>query len=486
MSKLIQFSKDQKSIKKETSHQSPIEDKSNYRIIAKNLVYIIGLSESMADKNILMKYEYLGQYGKILKIIINKKKAYNQGSKFGPTYSAYITYNDPSEASIAILSIDKIMIDNHLIRANFGTTKYCQYYLNKNKCPNKNCVFLHKKANPEDIINREDLNCNPGYFFNQQIYAIKLADIYNPVVKEKLLSKKNKDDDTIFPSPYLIYQNDIVIENTPKIKKIHKLSISKEKKNNENENVINIHRVPINSMKLSELETSNSTITTSNCLTSSLSSKSIEIPNNVINNNNNNNTINNNNNNNNNNQMNNTNLTNYNSSYFFSPKKNSFEINNNNNNNLYENKASLLNSVDTVQNFLNIKNKINNNNNNFNNNDFNTINNNISKLNITNSIEEDLLSNCNLSLTTAQIFKKEMNYNNNNNSNNNIIINDNNSLNFNRQQSNASNISNNINLQNFSHYGRMGSDIPTTSNFNQNNDDSSITTNLILNNNNNL
>ena len=274
MSKIIQFSKDQRQIKRESNQQSPIENKSNYRIIAKNLVYIIGLSESMADKNILMKYEYLGQYGKILKIIINKKKAYNQGSKFGPTYSAYVTYSEPSEASIAILSIDKIIIDNHNIRANFGTTKYCQHYLKKNKCPNNNCVFLHKKANPEDIINREDLKSNPGYYFNQQIYAIKLADIYNPIIKEKLFSKKNKDDKTIFPPPYLIYENKIVIENTPKIKKIHKLSISKDKKKNENENVINIQRVPINSMKFCELETSNSTITTSNCLTSSLSSRS--------------------------------------------------------------------------------------------------------------------------------------------------------------------------------------------------------------------
>ena len=285
MSKIIQYSKEFKQKKREISELSPSIDKSKYRIVTKNLVYIIGLSESMADKNILMKYEYLGQYGKILKIIINKKKAYNQGSKFGPTYSAYITYNEPSEASIAILSIDKIMIDNHLIRANFGTTKYCQYFLNKNKCPNKNCVFLHEKANPEDIINREDLKSNPGYYFNQQIYAIKLADIYNPKVKEKLLLTKNTGIKTIFPSPYLIYQNEIVIENTPKVKKINKFSVpkeEKEEKKNENENLINIKSDPINIIHINELETSYST---SNCLTSSLSSKSIEAPNNSLNNN---------------------------------------------------------------------------------------------------------------------------------------------------------------------------------------------------------
>ena len=59
MSKIIQFSKDQRQIKRESNQQSPIENKSNYRIIAKNLVYIIGLSESIADKEILMNMSIL-------------------------------------------------------------------------------------------------------------------------------------------------------------------------------------------------------------------------------------------------------------------------------------------------------------------------------------------------------------------------------------------------------------------------------------------
>ena len=272
-----------------------IKDNSSSRIIAKNLVYIIGLSESIADKNILSKYEYLGQYGKILKIIINKKKVYNKNIKYGPTYSAYITYNDPKEASIAILSIDKIIIDNNLIRASFGTTKYCQYYLDKNKCINKNCVYLHKKANPEDIIKKEDLHCN-NYFYNQQIYAIKLADIYNCDVKEKLMLEKNKKIKTIFPSPYLIYDNEIVIQNTPKILKINKLSISKEEKKNDSV----IERNLINSIKINELETSNST----NCLT--LSSRS------------------------------NDNNNNFNSKFNLNREKSRFDFVNNNNNNELE------------------------------------------------------------------------------------------------------------------------------------------------------
>ena len=38
---------------------------SEYRIIKKNLVYIIGLSDSLSDIKKLEKYEYLGQYCKI-------------------------------------------------------------------------------------------------------------------------------------------------------------------------------------------------------------------------------------------------------------------------------------------------------------------------------------------------------------------------------------------------------------------------------------
>ena len=53
--------------KTNTTKYDKTEIKSDYRIITKNLVYIIGLSESLADKKKLEKNEYLGQYGKILK-----------------------------------------------------------------------------------------------------------------------------------------------------------------------------------------------------------------------------------------------------------------------------------------------------------------------------------------------------------------------------------------------------------------------------------
>ena len=187
-----------------------LEELSDARIITKNLVYIIGLSSNIAHREKLNKYEYLGQYGTIIKIVVNRNKAYNLNSPHGPSYSAYVTYSKPYEASIAILSLDDKMIDNHIIRASFGTTKYCSYFLKGIECTNKECLFLHKLAGENDIIKRGELTLNKNIFNEQHKYAIKIADIFNPEVKKKILSIKKRK--TVFPSPDIIYKTITVIE----------------------------------------------------------------------------------------------------------------------------------------------------------------------------------------------------------------------------------------------------------------------------------
>ena len=205
-----------------------MEELSDARIITKNLVYIIGLSSNIAHKEKLNKYEYLGQYGTIQKIVVNRSKAYNLNSVHGPSYSAYVTYSKPYEASIAILSLDDKMIDNHIIRASFGTTKYCSYFLKGIECTNKECLFLHKLAGENDIIKRGELTVNKNIFNEQHKYAIKIADIFNPEVKKKILSMKKKK--TVFPSPDIIYKTITVVEK-------EKTGNSKNKKNSANKSI---------------------------------------------------------------------------------------------------------------------------------------------------------------------------------------------------------------------------------------------------------
>ena len=238
-----------------------MEELTDARIITKNLVYIIGLSSNIANKEKLNKYEYLGQYGSIVKIVVNKNKAYNQNSPHGPSYSAYVTFSKPCEASIAILSLDDKMIDNHLIRASFGTTKYCSFFLKGIECTNKECLFLHKWADENDIIKRGDLISNKIIFTQQHNYAKKIADIYNPEHKKKILSSKKGK--TVFPSPDIIYRTITVLDkekNNSKNKKnitnkteynnrykiiSHKEKENKinEKKGNKNENINNNKKI---------------------------------------------------------------------------------------------------------------------------------------------------------------------------------------------------------------------------------------------------
>lgn len=113
----------QNKIKPTISKLLNFQDMIDARIITKNLVYIIGLSPKIANKELLTKYEYLAQFGKITKIVVNKNKAYNSNNPKGPSYSAYVTYSKPSEASIAILALDSCVVDDHMVRASFGTTK---------------------------------------------------------------------------------------------------------------------------------------------------------------------------------------------------------------------------------------------------------------------------------------------------------------------------------------------------------------------------
>jgi hypothetical protein len=65
-------------------------------------------------------------------------------------------------------------------------------------------------ADEADIISREDLNSNKNIFMEQQLYAIKIADIYNAEVRKRLT--QGKKFKTVFPSAETLYNKDVVKE----------------------------------------------------------------------------------------------------------------------------------------------------------------------------------------------------------------------------------------------------------------------------------
>ena len=120
---------------------------SKWRIIQKNLVHFQGFPEELNDEKILASPQYFGQYGKITKIClvpIKDDRTY---------HSAYITFETEEQAAYCILAVDSIKIRNNLVRAFFGTTKYCNNFLKGFVCFNKKCKFMHNFAdNKKDIV----------------------------------------------------------------------------------------------------------------------------------------------------------------------------------------------------------------------------------------------------------------------------------------------------------------------------------------------
>ncbi len=124
------------------------------RIVKKDLVYLIGLNERVANETLLAKPEYFGQYGQIRKIVVNRDKPFNRGTPDGPSFSAYVTFAHVNEASIAILALDEFELDDRIIKASYGMTKYCSYFIKSTPCPNADCLYLHTLASDNDCYSK--------------------------------------------------------------------------------------------------------------------------------------------------------------------------------------------------------------------------------------------------------------------------------------------------------------------------------------------
>ena len=117
-------------------------------------------------------------------------------------YSAYITYSNEKEAAYAILCVDSLLIQGKIIRAFFGTTKYCSYFLNNQICPNLDkCLFLHQLIDDKDII----IDDNMIFSYNEHINLSKKIINYSDLKMKELILKMKKPAKIIFPFFDFIY-----------------------------------------------------------------------------------------------------------------------------------------------------------------------------------------------------------------------------------------------------------------------------------------
>ncbi|KAF0975117.1 hypothetical protein FDP41_005870 [Naegleria fowleri] len=160
---LIQQEKKQKE-KKKKPHINR-KQLANVRVIQRNLVYVVGLTLAVAKHDWLKHTDNFAKYGKIKKVVINKSNLQNSShiaSNRTPTVSAYITYVRKEDAYKAIRAVDKTYLDGKQLRASFGTTKYCAYFLKGIACTNPDCMYLHEYGNDEDTFNKDEIVLRNG------------------------------------------------------------------------------------------------------------------------------------------------------------------------------------------------------------------------------------------------------------------------------------------------------------------------------------
>lgn len=127
------------------------------RVVQKNLVYVTGLSPKVQEDRLLETLrgdQYFGQYGKIVKIVVSKAKDNINPQSVG----VYVTYARKQDAAMCIAAVDGSQNGDRVLRAQFGTTKYCSAYLRNEQCTNRNCMFLHEPGEENDSFTRQDLS----------------------------------------------------------------------------------------------------------------------------------------------------------------------------------------------------------------------------------------------------------------------------------------------------------------------------------------
>ncbi|KAK6444950.1 hypothetical protein ACSS6W_001184 [Trichoderma asperelloides] len=132
------------------------------RVVQKNLVYITGLAPTVREDELLKtlrKPEFFGQYGAIQKISIsNRKSSDGQHHSLG----IYVTFEKPEEATRCIQAVHGSQNGDRILKAQYGTTKYCSAWLKNEKCNNPGCMFLHEQGDEEDSYTRQDLSSMNG------------------------------------------------------------------------------------------------------------------------------------------------------------------------------------------------------------------------------------------------------------------------------------------------------------------------------------
>ena len=163
-------------------HQLPIvyttkEQLRDIRVVQRNLVYAIGLPPStMGREAVLRRPEFFGQYGRLVRVVVNRAALPQTDGRCLASAAAYITYAREADARAAILATDGLVVDGRVLRAYFGTTKYCHAWLRSEPCTAPDCLYLHEFGDSELSFTEREMRTSSGgnsfgRIFAEQVHA---------------------------------------------------------------------------------------------------------------------------------------------------------------------------------------------------------------------------------------------------------------------------------------------------------------------------
>ncbi|KAF3859442.1 hypothetical protein F7725_021841 [Dissostichus mawsoni] len=166
----LQRIKNEKKQKQTEKKQKITENRkhlASVRVVQRNLVFVVGLSQRLADPEVLKRLEYFGKFGKIHKVVINNSTSY-AGSQ-GPSASAYVTYLRSEDALRAIQCVNNVVVDSRTLKASLGTTKYCSYFLKSMQCPKPDCMYLHELGDEAASFTKEEMQAGKHQEYEQKL-----------------------------------------------------------------------------------------------------------------------------------------------------------------------------------------------------------------------------------------------------------------------------------------------------------------------------
>ncbi|XP_042001087.1 putative general negative regulator of transcription C16C9.04c isoform X2 [Salvia splendens] len=128
-----------------------VKDLTNIRVIQRKMAYVTGLPLNLAHEDVLQRKDNFGQYGRVTKVSLSR--TIQQFSN--DTCSVYITYAKEEEALRCIHAVHDFVLDGRILRASFGTKKYCHAWL-KAACNNPACLYLHSIGPDEDSFGKDE------------------------------------------------------------------------------------------------------------------------------------------------------------------------------------------------------------------------------------------------------------------------------------------------------------------------------------------